>query len=74
MQTSVLPICWKTAGQRFFHTKGLTAPTSFTGHVLLIEDAIEGEAQEMQVHVKPTDLAYMIYTSGTTGTAEGCHG
>ncbi|WP_186314856.1 non-ribosomal peptide synthetase [Bacillus pumilus] len=51
--------------------KGLTAPTSFTGHVLLIEDAIEGEAQEIQVHVKPTDLAYMIYTSGTTGQPKG---
>nr|AHJ59492.1 nonribosomal peptide synthase subunit [Bacillus pumilus] len=51
--------------------KGLTAPASFTGHVLLIEDAIEGEAQEMQVHVKPTDLAYMIYTSGTTGQPKG---
>ncbi|MBD3860021.1 amino acid adenylation domain-containing protein [Bacillus sp. 28A-2] len=51
--------------------KGLTAPSSFTGHVLLIEDAVEGEAQEVQVHVKPTDLAYMIYTSGTTGQPKG---
>nr|MDF9459927.1 condensation domain-containing protein [Bacillus pumilus] len=51
--------------------KGLTAPTSFTGHVLQIEDAVEGEAQEIQVHVKPTDLAYMIYTSGTTGQPKG---
>ncbi|WP_187441329.1 non-ribosomal peptide synthetase [Bacillus pumilus] len=51
--------------------KGLTAPSSFTGHVLLIEDAVEGEAQEIQVHMKPTDLAYMIYTSGTTGQPKG---
>ncbi|RAP12538.1 hypothetical protein C2W58_03447 [Bacillus pumilus] len=51
--------------------KGLTAPSSFTGHVLHIEDAVEGEAQEIQVHVKPTDLAYMIYTSGTTGQPKG---
>ncbi|AVM22674.1 non-ribosomal peptide synthetase [Bacillus pumilus] len=51
--------------------KGLTAPSSFTGHVLSIEDAVEGEAQEIQVHMKPTDLAYMIYTSGTTGQPKG---
>ncbi|MBQ4816178.1 non-ribosomal peptide synthetase [Bacillus pumilus] len=51
--------------------KGLTAPASFTGHVLFIEDAVEGEAQNIQVHVKPTDLAYMIYTSGTTGQPKG---
>ncbi len=51
--------------------KGLTAPSSFRGHVLFIEEAVEGEAQEMQVHVKPTDLAYMIYTSGTTGQPKG---
>nr|MDF9459933.1 condensation domain-containing protein [Bacillus pumilus] len=51
--------------------KGLTAPTSFAGHVLLIEDAVEGEAKEIQVHMKPTDLAYMIYTSGTTGQPKG---
>ncbi|MGE1211867.1 non-ribosomal peptide synthetase [Bacillus pumilus] len=51
--------------------KGLAAPSSFTGHVLLIEDAVEGEAQDIHVHVKPTDLAYMIYTSGTTGQPKG---
>ncbi|MER3125338.1 amino acid adenylation domain-containing protein [Bacillus pumilus] len=51
--------------------KGLTAPSSFTGHVLSIEHAVEGEAQEIQVHMKPTDLAYMIYTSGTTGQPKG---
>ncbi|WP_438825227.1 non-ribosomal peptide synthetase, partial [Bacillus safensis] len=51
--------------------KGLTAPPSFTGHVLFIEDAVEGEAHEIQVHVRPTDLAYMIYTSGTTGQPKG---
>ncbi|MGY0569637.1 AMP-binding protein, partial [Bacillus safensis] len=31
--------------------KGLTAPSSFTGHVLFIEDAVEGEAHEIQVHI-----------------------
>ncbi|WP_087978403.1 non-ribosomal peptide synthetase [Bacillus safensis] len=51
--------------------KGLTAPPSFTGHVLFIEDAVEGEAHEIQVQIKPTDLAYMIYTSGTTGKPKG---
>ena len=51
--------------------KGLTAPSSFTGHVLFIEDAVEGEAHEIQIHVKTTDLAYMIYTSGTTGQPKG---
>ncbi|MBZ9521407.1 non-ribosomal peptide synthetase [Bacillus safensis] len=51
--------------------KGLTAPSSFTGHVLFIEDAVEGEAHEIQVQIKPTDLAYMIYTSGTTGQPKG---
>nr|MDH3175863.1 AMP-binding protein [Bacillus pumilus] len=51
--------------------KGLTAPSSFRGHVLFIEDAVEGEAHDVQVHVKPTDLAYMIYTSGTTGQPKG---
>ncbi|WP_458110063.1 amino acid adenylation domain-containing protein [Bacillus zhangzhouensis] len=51
--------------------KGLNAPPSFTGHVLFIEDAAEGKAQDVQVDVKPTDLAYMIYTSGTTGQPKG---
>ena len=51
--------------------KGLTAPRSFTGHTLFIEEAVEGEAHEIQVPVKPTDLAYMIYTSGTTGQPKG---
>ncbi|MCY7569405.1 amino acid adenylation domain-containing protein [Bacillus safensis] len=51
--------------------KGHTAPSSFTGQVLFIEDAVEGDAHEIQVHIKPTDLAYMIYTSGTTGQPKG---
>ncbi|CVN45624.1 putative non-ribosomal peptide sythetase [Streptococcus pneumoniae] len=51
--------------------KGLTAPPSFTGHTLSIEEAVEGEAHEIQVPIKPTDLAYMIYTSGTTGQPKG---
>ncbi|QGX67144.1 amino acid adenylation domain-containing protein [Bacillus sp. ms-22] len=51
--------------------KGLTAPPSFTGHTLLIEEAVEGEAHAIQVPIKPTDLAYMIYTSGTTGQPKG---
>ncbi|MDT1122166.1 AMP-binding protein, partial [Bacillus altitudinis] len=51
--------------------KGLTAPPSFTGHTLFIEEAVEGEAHEIQVPIKPTDLAYMIYTSGTTGQPKG---
>ncbi|MGF0004876.1 amino acid adenylation domain-containing protein [Bacillus altitudinis] len=50
---------------------GLTAPPSFTGHTLFIEEAVEGEAHEIQVPIKPTDLAYMIYTSGTTGQPKG---
>ncbi|QKJ38992.1 amino acid adenylation domain-containing protein [Bacillus altitudinis] len=51
--------------------KGITAPPSFTGHTLFIEEAVEGEAHEIQVPIKPTDLAYMIYTSGTTGQPKG---
>ncbi|OLP65658.1 Surfactin synthase subunit 2 [Bacillus pumilus] len=49
----------------------LTAPPTFTGHVLPIEEAAEGQAESVHVHVKPHDLAYMIYTSGTTGQPKG---
>ena len=51
--------------------QGLTAPTSHTGHVLYIEEAVEGKVHDVHVHVKSNDLAYMIYTSGTTGQPKG---
>ncbi|WP_353853829.1 amino acid adenylation domain-containing protein [Bacillus sp. Bos-x628] len=51
--------------------KDLPVPLPFTGCVLHLEEAFEGEAQDVHVHVKPTDLAYIIYTSGTTGKPKG---
>ncbi|MFS0655871.1 amino acid adenylation domain-containing protein [Bacillus sp. 179-C3.3 HS] len=51
--------------------RGLTAPSSFTGQVLHIEEAVEGEAHDIHVSITSNDLAYMIYTSGTTGQPKG---
>ncbi|MFS0655356.1 amino acid adenylation domain-containing protein, partial [Bacillus sp. 179-C3.3 HS] len=51
--------------------RGLTAPPTFTGQVLHIEEVVEGEAHNIHVSITSNDLAYMIYTSGTTGQPKG---